>query len=194
LKQRKNEEISSSKNSETEDVNANADTNKRTFKDKDKQARYEEFKRNQRIHRDTKQVDKNDHERRRGPDLSRKYYQSSQLSKIGRGHDRGATLRRLPETGAAKSMCSEPCKSIDGYAIFASGLHEETSKEDIEDKFGDFGTVKRLILPRNRKTGMLRGYALIKYEHGADAQDAIDALNKTQMLGQTLNVGWVFIK
>jgi RNA-binding protein 8A len=46
----------------------------------------------------------------------------------------------------------------------------------------------------DRRTGFVKGYALIEYETKKEAQAAIDAANGSAMLDQTLEVSFAFSK
>jgi len=83
-------------------------------------------------------------------------------------------------------------KSIEGWIVFVSGVHEEASEDDILDKFSDAGEVKNVQLPLDRRTGFVKGYALIEYDSRAEAEVAIRDVDNTDFNGQTLHVSFAF--
>lgn len=100
--------------------------------------------------------------------------------------------------GAISSRASTrrtgPLRSVEGWVVFVTGVHEEAQEDDLLDAFSEHGTVKKVQINVDRQTGLAKGYALVEYMTQSEAQDAINTLHGTNVLGKNIGVHWAFVK
>ncbi len=70
--------------------------------------------------------------------------------------------------------------------LYVGNLPFSTTSQDLEQLFGQHGTVTRAQVMTDRETGRSRGFGFVEMSDGADA--AIQALNGNQFQGRALTV------
>lgn len=95
----------------------------------------------------------------------------------------------LREEGTGRAQ-----RSVEGWVLFITGLHEEATEEDLQDRFGEYGQVRSLKINLDHRTGYVKGYGLIEYGSWEEAKQAVDALDGATFMDGTLQVDFAFIK
>ncbi|KAF2880355.1 hypothetical protein ILUMI_25818 [Ignelater luminosus] len=111
----------------------------------------------------------------------------SELSKI-KAFDKLGSSDVLSEDGIL------PQCSVEGWVLFVTGIHEEATEDDVKDLFAEYGTINSLVLNLDRRTGYIKGYALLEFEKYIDAYNAKENLHDALLLGQAIKVNWSFTK
>jgi RNA recognition motif-containing protein len=70
--------------------------------------------------------------------------------------------------------------------IYVGNLPFSASDDEVRELFEQYGSVESVNLITDRETGRPRGFGFVEMSDGAD--EAIEALNQTDMGGRSLNV------
>lgn len=129
---------------------------------------------------------------RRGRGFSEQYLPGDALSSISTfdkllDGNQGEQMT-LPSGGALAE------RSVEGWVVFAVGIHEEASEEDVRDLFLDHGRVKDVKLPLDHRTGYVKGYAVVEFREYREARAAIDSLDGRPFMGVPIKVDFSFLR
>ncbi len=72
--------------------------------------------------------------------------------------------------------------------IYVGNLSFSSTQEDLEALFGRHGTVASVNVITDRETGRPRGFAFVEMESASDADDAIRALDGSNLGGRDIRV------
>jgi RNA recognition motif-containing protein len=72
--------------------------------------------------------------------------------------------------------------------LYVGNLSFNTSTQDLEEMFGESGTVISSNIIEDRETGRSRGFGFIEMSSNEEAQSAISALNGKEVDGRALTV------
>ena len=95
---------------------------------------------------------------------------------------------------SSRRLRTGPLRSVEGWVVFVTGVHEEAQEDDLVDAFSEHGTVNKVQINVDRQTGLAKGYALVEYSTQSEAQDAINTLHGAELLGKKIGVHWCFVK
>jgi len=94
-------------------------------------------------------------------------------------------LRNNPGGGGGGYMDRD-----DGPSLRVTNLSDDATQTDLQELFRPFGRIARISVPRDRTTGMSRGFAFVDFYDRIDAQRAIDKLHGHGYDNLILNVDW----
>ena len=72
--------------------------------------------------------------------------------------------------------------------IYVGNLSYRATEADLRTVFTDYGEVKRVVLPTDRETGRVRGFAFIDMTEDAQEDAAITELDGAEWMGRKLRV------
>lgn len=75
-----------------------------------------------------------------------------------------------------------------GKKLYCGNLSYNVSSSDLEQMFGEFGTVQSAEVINDRDTGRSKGFGFVEMSNDAEAQAAIQGLNLKENDGRALTV------
>lgn len=72
--------------------------------------------------------------------------------------------------------------------IYIGNLSYQATEDDLKAVFAEYGTVKRVVLPTDRETGRMRGFAFVEMTDDAHEDTAISELDGAEWMGRQLKV------
>ncbi len=72
--------------------------------------------------------------------------------------------------------------------LYVGNLPFSSTEDELKDVFGRHGSVESVAIITDRETGRPRGFAFVEMEDASSAQDAIRALDGTDLGGRNIKV------
>src|SRR5499427_3624961 len=92
----------------------------------------------------------------------------------------------MPTVGSVGDA-TEEVESM-GRKLYVGNLPSEIGETELHELFGRAGSVESVNVMRDQTTGRPRGFAFVEMSTDEEAQNAITALNGTQVGGRNLTV------
>lgn len=72
--------------------------------------------------------------------------------------------------------------------IYVGNLSYKATETDLRDVFSDYGEIKRVVVPTDRETGRVRGFAFVEMGQNTDEDSAISELDGAEWMGRELRL------
>lgn len=72
--------------------------------------------------------------------------------------------------------------------IFVGNLSYQTTQDDLQAAFSQYGSVERVSIVTDRDSGQSRGFGFVEMTERRDAENAIAVLNGAELHGRAMNV------
>jgi RNA recognition motif-containing protein len=74
--------------------------------------------------------------------------------------------------------------------IFIANIPYAYTEKTLEDKFGPYGKIQSISMPRDKRSGHNKGFAFVEFKERKDAEAVFQAFNGQDMGGRTLRMDW----
>ncbi|KAF6138118.1 hypothetical protein GIB67_033532 [Kingdonia uniflora] len=102
----------------------------------------------------------------------------------------GAYVPPNKKAGSSSTGGQEMRRRNDENSVRVTNLSEDTREPDLHELFRTFGTVTRVYVAVDQKTGMSRGFGFVNFLNKEDAERAINKLNGYGYDNLILRVEW----
>jgi RNA recognition motif-containing protein len=72
--------------------------------------------------------------------------------------------------------------------IYVGNLSYQATADNLREVFGDYGSVKRVVVPTDRETGRVRGFAFVELQEEPGEDKAITELDGAEWMGRQLRL------
>ncbi|OUC14732.1 MAG: RNA-binding protein [Alkalinema sp. CACIAM 70d] len=72
--------------------------------------------------------------------------------------------------------------------IYVGNLSYKATEDDLKEVFGEYGSIKRIVVPTDRETGRVRGFAFVELAEAAHEDNAISELDGAEWMGRQLRL------
>ena len=72
--------------------------------------------------------------------------------------------------------------------IYVGNIAYSMTEQDLEQTFGEYGTVSDARVIRYADSGRSKGFAFVTMENDEEAKAAIEALNEKEIMGRNIRV------
>ena len=75
-----------------------------------------------------------------------------------------------------------------GNKLYVGNLNFDTTDEELENAFSEFGEIVSTLVVRDRASGRSKGFGFVEFAQEADAQKARESMDGKELSGRALRV------